>query len=487
MRRLISIAQLLTGTEALGRSTAIGQNDEACRRGLRPAVGVFELAWQINPIRQVLSMTVRRTLFAFVAFQVFLSYASADDWPQWGGTQRDLVWREDGIVKTLPEPDKNGLLPRVWSTPIAEGYSGPAVANGRVFITDYVREKRIERVLCLDAADGKILWKHEYPATYTISYPAGPRSTPVIDSGRVYTIGAVGHMFCFEEKTGKVLWKKEFQKEYGTKLAIWGMVASPLVDGDQLITLVGGKNNALVVSFDKKTGKELWRSLEDRDVGYSPPVIFTFGGTRQLIVWHPSAISSIDPRDGKVIWEIPWRIRAGLSIATPRKIGNRLFVTAFYNGPMMVEVGPDGKSAKIAWKGKSNNEQQTDGLHSIIPTPWVNESNIYGVCSYGQLRCLDTKTGKRIWMTLKATGQGRWWNAFIVPHEERYFLHNEQGDLIIAELTPKGYKEISRGKLVKPTRRVGRRMTIWSHPAFAMKSVFARNDKEIVRVNLAAE
>ena len=425
----------------------------------------------------------------FVLADVFSNTqnALADDWAQWGGPKRDSVWREKGIVKTLPKADESGFLPRVWSTPIGGGYAGPAVANGRVYITDYLRENRTERVLCLNAETGKIIWKHEYKVNYTVSYPAGPRMTPVIDSGRVYTIGAVGHMFCFDEKIGKILWEKYFPKDYGTRLAIWGMVASPLVDGDQLITLVGGSDNSLVVSFDKKTGKELWRSLEDKAVGYAPPVIFTFGKTRQLIIWHPTAVSSIDPANGKLFWEIPFQIQAGLTIATPRKVGNRIFVSAFYNGPMMIQVSDDGKTAKIAWKGKSNSERQTDGLHCLIPTPWVTETHIYGVCSYGQLRCLDAKTGKRVWETFKMTGQDRWWTAFIVPHEDRFFIHNEQGDLIIAKLSPKGYQEISRGKLLAPTRKVRRRMTIWSHPAFAMKSVFARNDQKIIRVNLAAE
>jgi len=416
------------------------------------------------------------------------STAVADDWPQWGGPRRDLVWRETGIVKTLPKPDANGYLPRVWSTPIGEGYAGPAVANGRVFVMDIVDRRGArgkERVLCLDAHTGKVLWKHAYDVRYDISYPAGPRSTPVISDGRVYTVGAVGHFFCFEETTGKVLWQKDFVKDYDTRLPIWGMVASPLVDGDQLITLVGGAEDALVVSFDRKTGKELWRSLRDRAVGYAPPVIFTFGKTRQVIVWHPSAVSSLDPATGKLLWEVPFRVRSGLTIATPRKVGNRLFVSAFYNGPLMLEVADDGRSAKVAWKGNSDSEIDTDGLHCLIPSPWVTESHIYGVCSYGQLRCLDAKTGKRVWETFQATGKDRWWTAFLVPHEDRFFIHNEQGELIIAKLSPKGYEEISRAKLVSPTRRVRRRLTIWSHPAFAMKSVFARNDKQIVRVDLS--
>lgn len=411
------------------------------------------------------------------------STVSAEDWPQWGGPQRDAIWRETGIVDKLP----SGLLPRMWSTEIKEGYSGPAVANGRVFITDFVVEQARrgqERVLCLDAESGDILWTHSYAAELRISYPAGPRATPVVDDGLVYTIGSVGDLICLDAKSGDVVWQTNFVEAHGTQLPIWGMAASPLVVGDQLIALVGG-TNGLVMSFHKKTGKVIWQALSDPAIGYCPPVLFEFGGMPQVIVWHPEAISALNPKTGKQIWSVPFRVRAGLSIPMPRKVGNRLFVTAFYNGPMMLEVAEDGLSASVVWKGKSDSEIKTDGLHSIMPTPIVTAKHIYGVCSYGQLRCLDATNGQRLWMSREATGEGRWWNAFLIPHEDRVFIHNEQGDLIIAKLSPAGYEELSRGKLVEPTRPVQRRMTIWSHPAFAMKSVFARNDKEIVRVNLA--
>ena len=231
------------------------------------------------------------------------------------------------------------------------------------------------------------------------------------------------------------------------------------------------------------TGKEIWRALIGADAGYCPPVIYEFGGRRQLIIWHPAAIASLDPETGKVLWEIPWAIKAGLCIPMPRKIDDRLFLTSFYEGPRMLQVGAD--SVEILWKGNGVNEEKTDKLHSIMSTPVVTETSIFGVCSYGQLRGLKTSTGERVWETLDATGRGRWWNAFIIPQGNRYFLHNEQGDLIIANLTDTGYEEISRAKLIEPTRPVQRRMTIWSHPAFAMKSVFARNYKELIRVDLS--
>lgn len=415
---------------------------------------------------------------------VFLvsSPVGADDWPQWGGPLRDMEWREAGIVDQF---ESEGLLPRVWSVPLKEGYAGPAVANGRVFVTDRDPQKRTERVLCVDADSGEQLWTKQYAATYTVSYPAGPRATPVIDGDRVYIIGAVGHMFCLDVETGAEIWKKHFPSDFGTTLPIWGMAAAPLVDGDRLVTLVGGTDGALVVAFNKHTGEEIWRALDDPAVGYCPPVIYEFGGRRQLIIWHPAAVSSLDPETGTPLWTVPWEIRSGLCIPMPRKQGDRLFLTAFYNGPAMLRVGAD--SVEIVWKGNSNNERpdQTDGLHSIMSTPWITPEHIFGVCSYGALRCLNTNTGERIWSTHEATGEDRWWNAFLVKHKDRFFLHNEQGDLIIARLSGQGYEEISRARLVEPTRRVRRRMTIWSHPAFAMQSVFARNDRELVRVSLA--
>ncbi|MDA1230235.1 MAG: PQQ-like beta-propeller repeat protein [Planctomycetota bacterium] len=420
------------------------------------------------------------SLICFAAAMLVIGMpASADDWPQWGGPERDCVWHEDGIVDKFPT---EGLLPRVWSVEVAEGYSGPAVAEGRVFLTDRIADGELERLLCFDAETGKRLWKHEYYVRYTINYAHGPRATPVVDDDRVYFVGAQGHLFCMNVNDGAILWQKQFEKDFGTVMPAWGMAASPLIDGDKLLTLVGGKNSGLIICFDKKTGAELWRSLDDSGIGYCPPVIYDFAGQRQLIIWHPSAISSLNPDTGTVLWEIPWSIKAGLCVPMPRKIDDRLFLTSFYEGPHMLKVGAD--SAEILWKGNGVNEQQTDKLHSIMPTPVVTENDIFGICSYGQLRCLKTSSGERVWETREATGEGRWWNAFIVPQGDRYFLHNEQGDLIIANLSSAGYKEISRAKLVEPTRPVQRRMTIWSHPAFAMKSVFARNDKELVRVDL---
>jgi outer membrane protein assembly factor BamB len=312
------------------------------------------------------------------------------------------------------------------------------VAEGRVFVTDRLAEKNLERVLAFDAADGKPLWKHEYEAPYGISYPLGPRTTPTVDGELVYTLGAVGHLFCLQAETGEVVWSKYLPDAVGTKLPTWGLAAAPLIEGDQVIVLAGGENGALVVSFDKRTGEERWRALDDPEVGYCPPVIMEFGGKRQLIIWHASHVSSLDPTDGKVLWEVPFPLQAALCVATPRQIGNRLFVTSFYEGPMMIDLGVDGVTPTVLWTtAPGNNDLKNDSIHSIMPTPIVTDDFIYGISSYGQLRCLKTDTGEMVWETLDATGKGRWWNAFLIPHGEmsgqRVYIANEQGELITSE------------------------------------------------------
>lgn len=443
-------------------------------------------------------VTARLALLAGVICALAGPGARADDWPQWLGPQRDGVWRETGILDKFPAQG-----PQVrWRTPIGAGYAGPAVANGKIYVTDRVLAEGArngsdafardvvngtERVLCLDEATGKILWQHEYKSTYEISYPAGPRATPVVDNGKVYALGAMGHLCCLDAANGKVQWSKNFMEDYQIPAPLWGFSAHPLVDGDKLICIVGGKGS-VAVAFNKNTGQELWKALTAKEPGYCPPMVFEVGGKRQLIIWHPEAVNGLDPETGKVLWTEPFAVRAGLTVPTPRLTGDKLFVTAFYNGPMMLQLAPD-KEARVVWRGQSNSEQpkRTDGLHSIMVTPFIKDGFIYGVCSYGELRCLKADNGERVWHDLKATGGQleRWGNAFLVAQGDRYFLFNEKGDLIIARLTPQGYEEISRAHVIEPTNRMAGRPVVWVHPAFANRSMYVRNDKEIICLSLA--
>ncbi len=447
-----------------------------------------------------------RLVAALIFVALATQFASAEDWPQWLGTQRDGVWREDGIVEKFPE----GGPKRLWKHDVGSGYAGPAVASGKVFVTDRItadgkfNREGTERVLALDEKTGQELWKHEYPCEYRVSYPAGPRCTPTVDGERVYTLGAMGDLYCLNVATGKPIWSKNFPKDYNARIPVWGFAAHPLVDGDKLICL-GGSEEKVVVALDKKTGKELWASESVQgDFGYCPPVIYTFGGQRQLIIWHTRAVLGLDPETGKRLWRVDFDSKAALTAPMPRKVGeDGLFLTSFYHGAFLLKVGSN--SSEFVWRSKAKGERanQTTDLSSIIPTPVVDGDYVYGVCSYGQLRCLKVKTGERVWEDMRATRGSltpekvaanpepdngeRWSNAFLIPNGDRYFLFNEQGDLIIAKLSPKGYEEIDRAKLVEPTnpQATGGRKVVWVHPAFANKCVFVRNDKEIVCVSLA--
>jgi outer membrane protein assembly factor BamB len=448
------------------------------------------------------SSCLARWLFALPALGLAAALARGDDWPQWLGPQRDGVWRETGLLDKFP---KDG--PRVrWRVPIGAGYAGPAVAGGKVYVADRLLAKGArpqanpfdnkkvvpgtERVLCLNEADGKVLWKHEYDCPYQVSYGSGPRTTPLVHGGQVYTLGAMGDLFCFDAASGKVRWSKNFVKDYKAPVPMWGWAAHPLLDGDRLICLVGGEGST-VVAFHKDTGKELWKSLSASEPGYCPPMVYELGGKRQLIVWDPDAVNSLDPQTGKVNWSHDFPVKAGMTIPTPRQDGDRLFLTAFYDGSLMLRLSADGSGAKVVWQSKTHSEDPrlTDALHSVMPAPVIKDGFIYGVCSYGQLRCLKADTGERVWETLAATGGklDRWANAFLVPQGDRTFLFNEKGDLIIARLTPRGYDEVSRTHLLDPDNRLPGRPVVWSHPAFANRSVYARNDHEIVCASLAAE
>ena len=425
-------------------------------------------------------------------FTLSSAHLYADDWPEWRGKGRLGVWNESGILDEFP---KGGLAVE-WRTPIGGGYAGPAVADGRVFVTDFTRAlntKGSERILCLDEKTGRILWTRQWDADYIglmQTYAGGPRATPTVDRDRVYVVGAKGALVCLNVKTGEVVWKHDYVKDYDTQMPVWGMTGAPLVDGDRLIALVGGASNAKVMEFDKRTGKEIWRALssDHEEPGYCQPIIFEAAGTRQLIIWHPAAVASLDPATGKVNWQQPFKIHAGMTLATPVMHDSRLLVTSFYNGSMLLDLSK--LQATKIWQGKSDSEINTDGLHSVVSTPVFDGDYIYGVCSYGQFRCLRAKTGERVWETLDVTGEkARWAAAFIVRHGDRFFINNDRGDLIIAKLSPEGYHEISRTKLIAPTTNPGNRRQLsavnWSQPAYANKHIIARNDQEIISASLA--
>jgi outer membrane protein assembly factor BamB len=435
--------------------------------------------------------------------------ARAADWPQWLGPNRDSVWPETGIVEKF---DKDG--PEVfWRAPISAGYSGPAVAGGKVYVTDRVLAKgamnpadpfdtttvvkSTERVLCLDAKSGQEVWKHEYERPYQISYPAGPRCTPTVHEGKVYTLGAMGDLHCLAADSGKVVWSKNFPKDYGAKVPTWGFCGHPLVYKNLVISIAGG-DGSVAVAFDKDTGEERWKALSASEPGYSAPVLVSVGGKDQVVIWHAQAVNGLDPLTGKVFWSVPLEPTYGMAIMPPRQHGDRLFAAGIGGAGVVLKL--EGEKAAVVWQEVANKAKsmvpKPRGLYPVNAPPFVEGGVVYGVDQPGMLRAVELATGKKLWFTFKpvigkeeaedfkGASSG---TAFLVKNGDRYFLFAETGDLIIARLSPKGYEEVSRAKVLDPTGAARGRNVVWSHPAFADRCAFLRNDKEIVCVSLAAK
>jgi outer membrane protein assembly factor BamB len=422
----------------------------------------------------------------------------ADDWTQWAGSDRQGTWNETGILDEFPA---DGLKP-IWTVPIGSGYSGPVARDGCVYVTDYRPQpgsrilEAIERVLCLDERSGKILWTHEWETHYRRqlqSYATGPRATPALDDGRLYTLGATGRMHCFDAKTGRVQWEYDALEAFGAEVPIYAMAASPVVWKDTVIYVCGGPDGHLR-AFDKVTGKPQWKALPGNfDMPYSSPAIFRIAGTTQLIQWDQQHLSSLNPDDGRVLWQVPFRVRSNMALARPVLIGDRLLVSGFYNGSMLVHVTPDGP--QILWKNGGSGERphQTQSLHAVITTPIAAGEHFYGTCSYGELRGLSLQDGSRIWERNDLTRQGRWGSMFWVKHGDRYFVNNDLGELLIMRFTPGGPQVIDRAQLIEPDthcgygpRRFADALVNWVQPAYANRHVIIRNDSEIRRVSLEA-
>lgn len=407
--------------------------------------------------------------------------ARAADWPQWRGEGRDGVWRESGLVNAVTTAT---LAPR-WRAAVGAGYSGPTVAGGRVYLTDrQEKPDELERVLCFDERTGKPLWSRPYPCHYAkVAYPLGPRAAVSIAGGRAYALGTMGHLHCLDAATGEVIWQHDLLAEYKLRIPVWGISASPLVDGGRVIVNVGGEGGACILAFDAASGKELWRALEDR-ASYSAPLLVRQAGRPVLVCWTGDSVAGLDPATGRAYWRQPYK--QDMAVATPVWNEGRILVSSFYGGAMLLKLHERDMGLDVLWQRKGPSERQTDAMHSTITTPILDGGFIYGIDSYGEMRCLDAATGDRVWEDLSAVPKDRWATVHFVRNGGRFWIFNELGELMIAELSPKGLKILSRARLIEPTTTGVRKGSIcWAHPAFADRCVFARNDRELICANLS--
>lgn len=394
----------------------------------------------------------------------------------------------------------------MWRAPVGWGYAGPSVADGLVYVPDYQRSegelmnspgkavtwKGKERLLCLDLETGKEVWKYEVSRDYTLSYPGGPRATPTVANGLVYFLGGMGHLTVLDAKTGEKKWEKDFQKEFGAGLPIWGFAAHPLVVGDTVYCLVGGEGS-VVVAFEAKTGKVRWKALSaGKGQGYCPPSLVKAGGRDQLLIWHPEAINGLNPVTGEVYWSLPLKPIYGMSVMTPQQSGNFIFASGIGRVGALIELGEKEATAKIAWRGKPKT-----ALYCCNSTPLIHDGVIYGSdIRSSMLVAARVRDGERLWSTMEPTVDkkeqkkgGSHGTVYLTRHEPsgNFWLVSENGDLILAKLSPEGYRELGRQHVLEPTNEAFGRPVVWSGPAFAGRSVLMRNDKELVRVDLSGK
>jgi len=414
----------------------------------------------------------------------------AQDWNQWQGPQRDGRWNNQQLMSEFPA----GGPPVLWRTAVSTGYAGPAIAGQNLVVLDYVRSdgdptpnpgtknslQGRERVLCLDGDSGQIRWQRDYDCPYQISYPNGPRATPTIDGDRVYTLGAEGHLKCLRLEDGQSIWERELKVDFGLESApFWGFAAHPLVDGDTLYCLVGGPGS-VVVAFDKQTGVEKWRALTAvNGPGYCPPTMIQANGEKTLVIWHTESINGLNPETGHLQWSFELVPAYDMPIIAPVLAGDYLLATALQGTSLLLKTGPGSAVPEVVWRGR--------GIHSDHNPPLIVDGHIYGVSGRGQLHCCDLLTGERLWESLVTTNQGRPVNSatgFLVYNGQRFYIFIETGELIIADLSPQGCEELGRAQILEPTARTGNRQVVWSHPAFAGSRIYARNDSEIVCLEL---
>lgn len=406
-------------------------------------------------------------LRSLLALLCSLGIAAAGDWPQWLGPTRDGVSPEK--VRPWKEAPKV-----VWRQPVGEGHSSPVVAGGRLFLFTKVKDKDEEELTAFDAQTGKILWHSAYPkAAFSSPFGLGPRATPVVHEGKVYTFGVTGVLSCFEAESGKQLRQVDTLTKFGASNLLFGVSCSPLIEGKAVLVNVGGKG-ASVVAFDKDKGDVLWKSLDD-PASYSSPIIFGSGRQRQVVFLTQKGVVSLNPEDGGVHWKFPLVDALNESSTTPVRSGDLLLASSVTYGSVALRLGSkeDKPTAEQAWK----NPALTCYFSTPVP---VGPDQVYLVTGAISilappqvvLRCVDLKTGQEAWRKNKI---GKYHAALLRTGDNKLLLLDDGGGLALVDPSPKGYQELARSKICGET---------WAHPALADGKLYVRDNQELLCLKL---
>jgi outer membrane protein assembly factor BamB len=398
---------------------------------------------------------IQLTILALLLQPVF-----AQDWNQWRGANRDGQIQGFVAPKTWPEK-----LQQKWKVNVGIGHASPVVVGKRVYL--HARQDEREVALCLDLETGKTLWQDAYAAAYTMNPAAtghgkGPKSTPVVSNGKLYTLGITGVLSCYDAASGKLRWRKEFSKRFKETAPDFGTAMSPMVYQGLLLAHVGGSNSGGFIAFDAETGAEKWAWTSDGP-GYASPIMVDLVGKRQVITQSQKHIVSLWADNGYPLWTMPFETAYVQNIVTPMQWKDLLIFSGIGKGVFAV---------RPAWR---NNTWATDkvwhnnDVSMYMNSPLISGDLLFGLShkQKGQFFCLDLNTGKTLW-----TGDGRQGeNAAMVMAGNVLFSLTNDADLIVSTVSSKGPSVIKRYHVAdSPT---------WAHPVIVGNRILIKDEKTL--------
>ncbi len=387
---------------------------------------------------------------------------NAQDWPQFLGPDRDGQYDGPPLATQWP----NGSPAELWRRPIGAGFAGPVVADGRIILFHRVDGREV--LEALDAANGAQLWSYDYPTTYRddFGFDEGPRSSPVVVDGRVFSFGAQGALHAVDLETGSGLWSVDTRSRFGFPKAFFGAAGSPLVEDGRVLANIGGPD-AGIVAFDAGSGDLLW-AVSGEEASYSSPVGATFGGIRHALFFTRNSLLALDPVNGNVRFQRDWRarMRASVNAATPLIVGDHIFVSAEYGtGAGVFRV--NGLDLEERWTSN-------DVLSNHYATSVYHDGYLYGFHGrqeYGpSLRAVAFETGEVAW-DVDRFGAGS-----VTLAGDMLVIVRESGELYLADASPGAFSILAQARLLPPTVR--------AYPALSDGRLFVRNGDTLLAVNL---
>jgi len=378
----------------------------------------------------------------------------AASWPRWRGPDANGVSSESGWSTDWPE----GGPKRLWRAHVGRGYSAVAVAGGRVYTMG--NRNGTDTVWCLDAGKGTVVWKHSYPCAGK-SYP-GPRATPTVEAGRVYTLSRDGQVFCLDAEKGTVVWSKNVAAATGARPPTWGFASSPVVEGDLLLLNVSSAGTALF----KTTGKVAWKSPPGKS-GYATPVVFDAGGRRCAAIFSAKSLVVVDVKTGRKLWSYPWKTSYDVNAADPIVLGDKMFISSGYkHGCALLQFG----------RGTPRLVYQNGNMQNHFSSSVLYKGHLYGssgnVNSNAALVCIDFRTGQVKW-----SKRGFKMTSLMIADGKLVIL-TQNGLLAVAEATPAGFKPLAQAKVMKGT--------CWTVPVLAGGKIYCRNHEgELICLDVA--